>query len=1506
MKAKALGKIFIVLSLLFVGAGTASAQFVFQNYLKPSSSTFPIVDQDHIKGGYHVLDSWAQLNDGSDIAGLHKSKREVGMIVVILDEGKTYVLVSLGLDPEDPTDDIWQEVISTTVYRNFLPYKAGFLAVHENNLYICTADFVGLSNYVGQPLPSTNWVNLGGGSGGDFALKDLSNVDRASVVDTLIAANAIADTAIQNFAVTTNKLATNAVTGAKLNNAVAGSGLLFDNLHNLKVAVDSNTIVFKNDSLSINNGSIQTEKLRSNSGTALSNGTAGQVLSSDGSGNFQWLNSSSLSVNPDNLNLGNDSIFVGSSSKATQMIVGGDMNLSVVNGDSAVFTIENNSVNLAKLDQANISIADLAAANATVDMNGNKIVNVANPLDSADAANFYTVKKQINDSILSRLNDNSSSYAQWWSAGKMQDTLADYPVIYSTGKISSAVIPSLSINTTYVVSDLYQIRLLDTNLDTIIYRGDIAIDTTNSTSYMFIGYQDGLNDTLEYGQHIDSLSVSGNLWVPISFGNVISVNGQQGIVNVDINDMPLAQAEIDSKEDALGNPATNGEVLTSTSTGARSWKTIGSLLSSTTMDNLGDVTDYTGAGDSTILVYDGTNWQAVKLSGDVVIGNSGTTEITEDAVELGTNTTGNYVRSVNDLVADGLKVTGNGEGGDLSIQLNVDDSTLTIIDDTVRLMNGAVRASNMKAISGSLGNGTDGQVLSSDGLGGFEWMNASALSVNPNNITLDSANILIGNASDLAQAQALSGDASIDHNGVLTISDGAVTKAKLASDAVDSVRIIDGSVTSSDIKNGTITALDIADDGVSAAKIDAGIAGAGLKKNTGNDSVYVSTDDVTLEVVNDQVRIKDDAVTSAKISDRSISGIDISQLGATANQQLTWDGFNWVARTDSAIYTGFQDTIGLDATTVQRAIEKVYGAANAVNTSILDKVKADSIYFETALDADSIAIWNKRYTDSLATVAVLSAQRALLFAKLTGDSLYFETMMDQDSLYFESQMDLDSAYLAGLINTGNSDLLSKINADSTAIWNKIYSDSVSAAATLALQRALLFAKLTADSMYYEAQMDIDSTYFDGLINTGSATLLAKIAADSTYFEAQLDADSTALQAELDATQAGSGLGTDGSYTANGSTSYIGGATTLKGADDLLDAAIRVNADSVANYAAYFASQSDSNQVYRDSINALSAAVAAAGTDNTVLQGEVDATQAGAGLGANGTYSVNSTANYINGASSLVNADDLLDAAIKVNNDSVLNYATYISALQDSGLVYRDSINNLSDSVLALRNDLNAFDALPVQAGSANLMLTTDGTTASWDSVRTVAIARGNVTASKLAANSGYLQNGIAGQVLSSSGNGNFYWQDASSLSVDPSSLTLPDGQIYVGNASDQAEAHDITGDIAISNTGVVSLNDTISSINELYVGDSLSTTQLEVSDSAVFKGAVVVGGTGINGITTSVNAGADNDSLVTAGAVKTYVDAVATSAGTTQAELDATQSGAGLAANGAYSANSST
>jgi len=59
---------------------------------------------------------------------------------------------------------------------------------------------------------------------------------------------------------------------------------------------------------------------------------------------------------------------------------------------------------------------------------------------------------------------------------------------------------------------------------------------------------------------------------------------------------------------------------------------------------------------------------------------------------------------------------------------------------------------------------------------------------------------------------------------------------------------------------------------------------------------------------------------------------------------------------------------------------------------------------------------------------------------------------------------------------------------------------------------------------------------------------------------------------------------------------------------------------------------------------------ATGGDADALQKEVDRVEAGAGLDSDGNYVVNSNANYISGASSLADADNKLDAAIKSVSD----------------------------------------------------------------------------------------------------------------------------------------------------------------------------------------------------------------------------------------------------------------
>jgi hypothetical protein len=73
------------------------------------------------------------------------------------------------------------------------------------------------------------------------------------------------------------------------------------------------------------------------------------------------------------------------------------------------------------------------------------------------------------------------------------------------------------------------------------------------------------------------------------------------------------------------------------------------------------------------------------------------------------------------------------------------------------------------------------------------------------------------------------------------------------------------------------------------------------------------------------------------------------------------------------------------------------------------------------------------------------------------------------------------------------------------------------------------------------------------------------------------------------------------------------------------------------------------------------AITALQTTATNIQNELDAAELGAGLNANGTYTAPVGTNYLTGATSLKNADVLLDAQIKTNADNIATNAGNIAA-----------------------------------------------------------------------------------------------------------------------------------------------------------------------------------------------------------------------------------------------------
>lgn len=94
---------------------------------------------------------------------------------------------------------------------------------------------------------------------------------------------------------------------------------------------------------------------------------------------------------------------------------------------------------------------------------------------------------------------------------------------------------------------------------------------------------------------------------------------------------------------------------------------------------------------------------------------------------------------------------------------------------------------------------TDGQVIAYSSSAGVPVWGAAVAS------GLTDGHIFVGDGSDIAQDVALSGDATLDNTGALTIANSAITTAKIAANAVDGTKIALASQAAGDIMyyNGT-------------------------------------------------------------------------------------------------------------------------------------------------------------------------------------------------------------------------------------------------------------------------------------------------------------------------------------------------------------------------------------------------------------------------------------------------------------------------------------------------------------------------------------------------------------------------------------------------------------------------------------------------------------------------------------------------------------------------------
>ena len=125
----------------------------------------------------------------------------------------------------------------------------------------------------------------------------------------------------------------------------------------------------------------------------------------------------------------------------------------------------------------------------------------------------------------------------------------------------------------------------------------------------------------------------------------------------------------------------------------------------------------------------------------------------------------------------------------------------------------------------------------------------------------------------------------------------------------------------------------------------------------------------------------------------------------------------------------------------------------------------------------------------------------------------------------------------------------------------------------------------------------------GALTLSGAPTASLHAATKAYVDS-VSSTAAGLQTELDATQTGAGLGTDGTYTANGSTNYLGSVASLKAADEALDSQLKTVADAVASNDTDISSLQSSVSTNASAISTLQSNVSSNDSDIATLQSNV--------------------------------------------------------------------------------------------------------------------------------------------------------------------------------------------------------------------------------------------------------------------------------------------------------------
>lgn len=265
-------------------------------------------------------------------------------------------------------------------------------------------------------------------------------------------------------------------------------------------------------------------------------------------------------------------------------------------------------------------------------------------------------------------------------------------------------------------------------------------------------------------------------------------------------------------------------------------------------------------------------------------------------------------------------------------------------------------------------------------------------------------------------------------------------------------------------------------------------------------------------------------------------------------------------------------------------------------------------------------------------------------------------------------LELDGTYLAPVgtnylggttsLKDADSKLDTQIKANSDAVGAEVTARIAALAAEVTARNAAILVET-------DARIAADATAADAVSDQFSTESTARLAGDAAN-NTRVDG----VQTEVNAIEAGVGLGVDGTYAAPADTAYLGTTTSVVNAMVALDAAIaneasiRGTADSSINAALTAENQAriDADNELTTRVEALEAGGGGGNPDpeetaariaaDAAIQAELDLSQAAVGLNSAGNYVAPTTSNYLNSTTTVMNALTTLDTTLKTAHDDL--------------------------------------------------------------------------------------------------------------------------------------------------------------------------------------------------------------------------------------------------------------